>query len=116
VDGRTLYFARWTQPGGSRVYTIPANGGVPQALWDGPGIYPAEVPGRHLLVYGKFDQMGLFARSLIGEPSKNPEMRLAGDYFPPMGGLAPVYDGGPLRWLLPGTCSSGWPSRPIVPD
>ena len=75
------------------MFSMPVAGGVPQRLWDGPVIAPFEVPGRRLIVYGKEDQLGVFAHSLIGNPAKNPELRLANDYLAPMGGLCPFKDG-----------------------
>lgn len=75
------------------MYSVPSAGGVARRLWDGPVILPYEVPGRHLMVYGKEDQLGLFARSLVGDPAKNRELRLANDHLPPMGGICPFNDG-----------------------
>lgn len=92
-DGRTIY-VQGVKPGSSSIFSLPAEGGIPQRLWRvDPVVFPVEVPGRHLLVYSKEDQFGLFAHSLVGDAAKNPELRLAEDYLPPMGGICPFNDG-----------------------
>jgi hypothetical protein len=41
---------------------------------------PIEVPGRELLLYDKEDKSGIYARSLAGDPTKNPERLLVADF------------------------------------
>lgn len=52
-----------------------------------------EVPGRGLLLYAKFEQPGIYARSLSGDATKNSEIRLVDDFVPLFGRFAPVDDG-----------------------
>jgi dipeptidyl aminopeptidase/acylaminoacyl peptidase len=90
MDGNTLYVNE--EIGAvSYVSRVPSAGGTPEPLW--PGWFPVEAPGRKLLLYGKKEQFGLFARSLVGDPKKNPELRLADDFWGPFGAIYPVDDG-----------------------
>jgi hypothetical protein len=73
------------------VSQVSAAGGKPRRLWS--GCCAAEAPGRDLLLYGKFEQPGIYARSLSGNAVKNPEIRLLKDYVPPVAGFEAVDDG-----------------------
>ena len=46
-----------------------------------------------MLLYGKFEQPGIYGRSLSGDALKNPEIRLVKDYVPPAAGFEVVDDG-----------------------
>jgi Tol biopolymer transport system component/DNA-binding winged helix-turn-helix (wHTH) protein len=103
-DGKTLYVGQ-VDHGVMHVYNLPVAGGAPRRLWDGLGSLPVEAPGQKLLLYSKNDIPGIYARSLEGDPAKNPELRLVNDYLPPTGGISPVSDGFYYTSFTP----SGWP-------
>ncbi len=73
------------------VSQVSAAGGRPRRLWS--GCCAEEAPGRGLLLYGKFEQPGIYGRSLSGDPLKNAEIRLVDDYVPPAAGFEAVDDG-----------------------
>jgi Tol biopolymer transport system component/DNA-binding winged helix-turn-helix (wHTH) protein len=77
LDGKVIYMTE-TRPEGPMVSQVSAAGGTPQPLWS--GCCAEEAPGRGLLLYGKFEQPGIYGRSLSGDALKNPEIRLVKDY------------------------------------
>jgi Tol biopolymer transport system component/DNA-binding winged helix-turn-helix (wHTH) protein len=91
-DGKSIY-AGQVDGGSLHTYSLPVAGGAPRLLWDGIGSMPIEAPGRKLLLYAKSDITGVYARSLDGDPRKNPELKLIDDYIPHKGGICPVKDG-----------------------
>ena len=62
-----------------------------EPLW--LGCCALEAPGRDLLLYGKFEQHGIYARSLAGNATKNAETLLIEDYVAVLARFAPVDDG-----------------------
>jgi Tol biopolymer transport system component/DNA-binding winged helix-turn-helix (wHTH) protein len=90
IDGRTLY-ANARIDGETGIYSVSAQGGVPKLLWRGADA--VEAPGRKLLLYDKEDESGIYARSLTGDPAKNPERLLLADFQAPWGGFYPFEDG-----------------------
>jgi Tol biopolymer transport system component len=90
LGGKVIYMTE-TRPEGPMVSQVSAAGGIPQALWS--GCCAQEAPGRGLLLYGKFEQPGIYGRSLSGDAVKNPEMRLVKDDVPPDTGFEVVDDG-----------------------
>lgn len=90
IDGQTLY-AHARINGETFIYNVPVGGGVPKRLWEGADAI--EAPKRRLLLYDKADRSGIYARSLEGDPAKNPERLLVADYQPPWGGFCPFEDG-----------------------
>jgi Tol biopolymer transport system component/DNA-binding winged helix-turn-helix (wHTH) protein len=80
-DGKVIYMTQDLATG-PRVYRVSADGGIPQPLWS--GCCAEEAPGRGLLLYAKFEQPGIYARSLSGDAVRNPELRLVKDYVPPL--------------------------------
>ena len=84
LDGKVIYMTE-TRADGPLVSQVSAAGGTPQPLWSGCCAW--EVPGRRFLVYGKFEQPGIYGRSLSGNVLKNPEIRLVNDYVPIRGEL-----------------------------
>jgi hypothetical protein len=74
-----------------RLYRASLAGLTLLPLW--LGRCALEAPGRGLLLYAKYEQHGIYARSLAGVATKNPETRLIEDYVPAVGGLAPMDDG-----------------------
>lgn len=90
TDGKTLY-ADALEDGKNRIYSFSASGGEPRFLWEGASAI--EAPGHKLLIYEKFDQGGIYGRSLVGDAAKNPERVLVADYQSPWGGFYPVDDG-----------------------
>lgn len=89
-DGATVYMIR-DPIRGSLLYRVPLSSLALQPLWH--GCCALEAPGRGLLLYANFDHKGIFARSLSGDPTHNPETQLIDDYMPPLGRFAPVDDG-----------------------
>jgi len=73
------------------VSQLSAAGGAPQPLWS--GCCAQEAPGRGLLLYAKFEQPGIYARSLSRDALKNPEIRLVNDFVPLDAGFEVVDDG-----------------------
>jgi Tol biopolymer transport system component len=130
-DGRRVAFHTSSADQGRVIYTVDAEGGMPQRLtegccpsgWSADGAYiyvtdianfstvtrvrlsdgrreplfhgdiAAETPDGLLLLYVKSDAVGVFARSLAGNPAQNPEMRLVDDYSPTHGAVVPVANG-----------------------
>jgi hypothetical protein len=89
VDGKAIYMLQLLN-GVTRLHSVSLTGGTPQALWI--GCDPMESPGRNLLLYAKFDQRGIYARSLSGNAAKNPEIRLVEDYLAQEQSFDPVHD------------------------
>ena len=56
------------------------DGGLPEPLFEG-NIAITSTDGRRIL-YGKIGHLGVFARSLDGDPGANPEEKLVDDYTP----------------------------------
>ena len=91
MDGQTIY-TNAVQSGENNIYSVSATDGTPRLLWEGTD--PIEAPGRRLLIYDKEDKPGIYARSLDGDPAKNPERLLVTDFMTtPRGGFYPVDDG-----------------------
>ena len=90
ADGKALYACAFAK-GETYIYRVSASDGVPVLLCK--GAEADEVPGRKLLLYSKEDEWGIYARSLTGEPEKNPERLLAPDYEPPWGAFFAFEDG-----------------------
>jgi Tol biopolymer transport system component/DNA-binding winged helix-turn-helix (wHTH) protein len=65
--------------------------GVRERLFEGDSAIES-ANGAELL-YSKSSERGVFARSLAGVVTDNPEERLVDDYVPSLGGIAPVSDG-----------------------
>jgi dipeptidyl aminopeptidase/acylaminoacyl peptidase len=89
-DGQTLYSNAVTY-GETNIYSVSVAGGAPKLLWEGADA--VEAPGRELLLYDKEDKPGIYARSLTGDPTKNPEHLLMSDFQAPWGGFDPFEDG-----------------------
>ncbi|MFL6451523.1 MAG: winged helix-turn-helix domain-containing protein [Bryobacteraceae bacterium] len=89
-DGKLIYMTEG-RADGPLLSRVPADGGSPQSF--GSGCDPWEAPGRQLLLYRKFDQPWVYARSLVGDASKNPEMSLVNDSIAAFSGLSVVEDG-----------------------
>ena len=88
ADGTSLYFGRI---GGSRIFRTPARGGPLEDVFDGTaGIV---TPDGRRFVYFKIGHLGIFSRSLDGDPATNPEEKLADDYRPPGDDLNVFADG-----------------------
>jgi Tol biopolymer transport system component/DNA-binding winged helix-turn-helix (wHTH) protein len=90
LDGKVIYMTE-TRPEGPMVSRVSAAGGTPQSLWS--GCCAQEAPGRGLLLYAKFEQPGIYGRSLVGDALKNPEIRLLKDFVPLDAGFEVVEDG-----------------------
>ncbi len=90
LDGASIYMLR-DFVHAPRLYSVSVANLALQPLW--LGCCAIEAPGRGLLLYAKFEQLGLYARSLSGDAANNPETRLLEDYVPPFGRFAPVNDG-----------------------
>jgi Tol biopolymer transport system component/DNA-binding winged helix-turn-helix (wHTH) protein len=90
LDGKVIYMTE-TLPEGPVVSQVSAAGGIPRPLWS--GCCAEEAPGRGLLLYGKLEQPGIYARSLSGDAVRNPELRLVKDYVPPEAAFEAVDDG-----------------------
>ena len=88
-DEKYLYVSRMT--GGNRTFRIPANGGEPKDLFEGAGAVAA--PDGHHVIYAKIGHLGIFSRSLDGDPTTNSEEKLVDDYRPPGSDLSPFRDG-----------------------
>ena len=90
-DGRSVYMIRDIVSAPS-LYRVSISDGVLQSLWT--GCCALEAPGRNLLLYAKFEQRGIYARSLSGtDPIQNKEIRLLDDYVPLSQRFEPVNDG-----------------------
>ena len=90
LDGAAVYFFR-DIPSAPRLYRASLTRLNLEPLWI--GCCAMEAPRRGLLLYAKFDQLGIYARSLSGDVMKNPEIRLAEDYVPLDARFAPFEDG-----------------------
>jgi Tol biopolymer transport system component len=88
-DGTHIYAAGDNKD--PRVYRIRVNDGSMQPLFEGR--FPFETPDGKRIVYGKASKFGIFARSLEGDPAKNPEEKLVDDYTPLAGGFEVFRDG-----------------------
>lgn len=90
ADGKSIYML---QPlnGVTRLYRVSVTAGTPQSLW--LGCHPMEAPGRNLLLYAKFDQRGIYGRSLFGNAANNPEIRFVEDHLPGEPSFDPVNEG-----------------------
>jgi hypothetical protein len=89
LDGKHLYANGEDADG--RVYRLRADDGTVETLF--AGRFPIETRDGKRILYAKVFQFGIFARSLEGDPIKNPEQRLVDDYTPPLGGFFPVENG-----------------------
>ena len=89
-DGTALYMFRHI-PYAPRLFRASLKDLTLEPLW--PGCCAMEAPGRGLLLYAKYEQPGIYARSLSGDAGRNPETRLVEDYVPPDGRFAPMDDG-----------------------
>jgi Tol biopolymer transport system component len=77
-DGRFLY-GLGSHNGTEFLFRIPLNSGVRELLWE--GTLPREAPGRHLLLYSKINQHGMFARPLTERGAAEPEQKLVNDFI-----------------------------------
>ena len=89
ADGKYFYADRAS--GGARIFRIPVEGGTPEDLFEG-AVSRVTADG-HGIVYGKIGRLGIFMRSLDGDPATNSEAKLVDDYRPPGNDLNPVSDG-----------------------
>ncbi len=90
-DGQAIYMIRDIASAPS-LYRVSLTRPTIEPLWG--GCCALEAPGRHLLLYAKFEQRGIYARSLAGSVAvQNQETRLLEDYVPPFGRFEPVDDG-----------------------
>jgi Tol biopolymer transport system component/DNA-binding winged helix-turn-helix (wHTH) protein len=90
-DGKFLY-GFGSHNGTEFVFRITLATGKREALWE--GTRAREVPGRHLLIYGKISPRGIFARSLTERGPAEPEQKLVDDFIDTgLGGFVPFTDG-----------------------
>jgi Tol biopolymer transport system component len=90
ADGKYIYANRAN--GGPRMFRIATDGkGTPEDLFE--GVSARVTPDGHRIVYGKDGRLGIFSRSLDGDPATNAEEKLVGDYRPPGADLNPVASG-----------------------
>ena len=74
------------------VSRIAMTSGKREFLWE--GMFPREVPGRHLLLYTKINQRGIFARQLTDRGSAESEQKLNDDLvFRGVSGFVPAPNG-----------------------
>ena len=90
LDGTAAYMIR-DEPSAPRLYRVSLTSLSLQPLL--LGCCAMEAPGRGLLLYAKFEQRGIYARSLSGDVTQNPEIRLLEDYVPLAARFAPFEDG-----------------------
>jgi Tol biopolymer transport system component len=89
TDGKYIYFSRIA--GSSRMFRIPARSGPVEDLFEASG--GIVTPDGHRIIYFKESQVGLFSRSLDGDPASNPEVKLLDDYKAPGDDLNPFAEG-----------------------
>ncbi len=89
-DGK-FFYGLGPQNGSKFLFRISLASGTRVLLWD--GVEAREVPGRHLLLYARTDQRGIFARHLPGGTIIDGEQKLVDDFVPPGGGFVPVENG-----------------------
>jgi hypothetical protein len=90
-DGKFLY-GFGSHNGTEFVFRITLATGKREALWE--GTRAREVPGRHVLIYSKIRQRGMFARSLTERGPAEPEQKLVDDFIDTgLGGFVPFTDG-----------------------
>ncbi len=87
-DGQTLFF---TELESQSIMRLDLASGRRESLFRGG--FAETTPDGHSLLYSKFDEPGVFLRSLDGDPAANPEIRIVQDHTLGRGGIAPV-DGG----------------------
>jgi Tol biopolymer transport system component/DNA-binding winged helix-turn-helix (wHTH) protein len=87
-DGQALYF---TELESRSVMRFDLASGRRETLF--PGGFVEPTPDGDSLLYSKFDEPGVFMRSLDGDPAANPEVPVVPDHTLGRGGIAPV-DGG----------------------
>ena len=75
----------------AKVIRVQLSNGKVDTLFEGAN--PAFIPNSQTLVYAKVSSPGVFARSMIGDASRNHEERLVADYVVPIGGFVPVANG-----------------------
>jgi len=90
TDGRFLY-GLGPHNGTEFVFRISLSSGKRELLWE--GTEPREVPGRHLLLYSKVNQNGIFARPLTERGPAEPEQKLVDDFIEVARGFVAVTDG-----------------------
>jgi Tol biopolymer transport system component/DNA-binding winged helix-turn-helix (wHTH) protein len=89
LDGKYLY---GDAPTGGRIIRIRIADGHEEQLFDGD--LPVETTDGKRLLYAKTDGSCVYARSLEGDPAKNPEECIADDYTRARGGGFVPVDGG----------------------
>jgi Tol biopolymer transport system component/DNA-binding winged helix-turn-helix (wHTH) protein len=89
ADGKYLYVGAMDTR--LRVARMSVADGRRETLFEGD--QTTESADGKLLLYAKGLVPGIFARSLEGDPAKNPEKRLVEDYTPPLGSIVPVATG-----------------------
>jgi Tol biopolymer transport system component len=87
-DGEALYF---TELESRSIMRLDLANERRETLF--PGGFAEITPDGKALLYSKFDEPGVFTRSLDGDPAANPETRIVPDHTLGRGGIAPV-DGG----------------------
>ncbi len=90
MDGKHLFVASDVD-GMENIFRAGVADGSAERLFK--GTEPAPTPDGKRILYGKATELGLFSRSLEGDPSRNPEERLVDDFSEPFGGLLPVPSG-----------------------
>jgi len=86
LDGKHLYANTRGQ-----LYRLLVEDGSMEELFE--GVYPVETMDGKRLLYSKRFQLGIFSRSLEGDPRRNPEQRIVDDFSWVFGGYLPVSSG-----------------------
>jgi Tol biopolymer transport system component/DNA-binding winged helix-turn-helix (wHTH) protein len=89
LDGRHLYVTEIDDV--PKITQVDIADGSRKRLFDGD--LPYLTADGSSLVYAKVKEPGLFRRSIIGDPARNPEEKLVEDYVPPLGGIAMAAEG-----------------------
>lgn len=89
-DEKSVYCVQ-PNNGTPMLYKVNIEQGTREPLWYGAS--PAEAPGRNTLLYTKYGHPGIYARSLIGKPTQNPEIRLISDMVRVDRSFDPTSDG-----------------------
>ena len=89
-SGDERYLYAFQAVGGNQIFRIHAQGGSAEPLFEGES--PMTTKDGHAILYGKMGHLGVFSRSLDGDPADNPEEKLVDDYIPGAD-LSPVQDG-----------------------
>jgi len=90
MDGQHL-LAWQVVNGQGQVFRIRVADGQAEQLFE--GCVPVPTPDGKRILYAKTREPGIFARELAGDPARNPEERLVGDFEMGYGGMLPVPNG-----------------------